>query len=340
MKTKIFLGIIICFIAFHLYAEDIKIIKFDLFLKDTDNNNYTISHPWDMTFDREGSVYILDGEECNILKFSGSGEFINSIEIENKSRGKLCLGSIATKNEKLYYVSSWTFINTYDADGKLIESEGKKFTYSPQKACPEEFIIGDRYDGETNSKLLMRWDWSGRETDVIDKISWEKYLKFSKAKTNRAILAKNVDTHAYDFNSKGEIIFGKTSEYKVYKWIDGKKEQIIKEKYTVKLLPNEIREKGRLEKKNGRSDFYISNHYYPKIRNIMIDKEDNIWFFITSVERTGFIKYSGKGEFLAFYKIEPWYLFEYTKFYMSENYIYCDEKDSAGLKILRAVIPE
>lgn len=340
MKAKIFLGIITCFIAFHLYAEDARIIKFDLFLKDTDNKNYTISHLWDMAFDKEGSVYILDGEECSILKFSGSGEFINSIKIDEKRPGKFCLGSIATKDEKLYYISDWIFIYTYDTTGKLLDSEGKKFTDSIQKAYPEEFIIGDRYDSETNSELLMRWDWSGRETDVIDQISYEKYLKFSKARTNRAILAKNVDTHAYDFNSKREIIYGKTNEYEVYRWIDGKKEQIIKEKYTVKLLPNEKREKGRLEKRNGWSDFYISNHYYPKIRNIMIDKEDNIWFFITSVERTGFMKYSNKGGFLAFYEIDPWYLFEYTKFYMSDNYIYCIERDSVGLKLLRAVIPE
>lgn len=294
-----------------------------------------------MTFDKEESVYILDAQECNILKFSSNGEFITSIGIKEKGPGGLCLASIKMKDEKLYYISTWNFINIYTTDGKFIKSTRKEFTPSSIiRTFPEKFIIGEKYDGPANRLLLIKWDWDGDQNDAIDEISYDKYLKTSKTTKISAIAMTNADMHVFDIDSKGAVIYAKTDNYEVYKWNEGKKETIIKEKHPYKLLPNEKREKNRLEKTKGMTTFSISNDYYQVIREIIVDKDDNIWLVTNSVDRAGLVKYSNDGKFIAFYEIEPWYLIERTKFYMSNNYIYCSEGTSEGYKIYHTQIPK
>jgi len=326
----------------YLSAQDTNILKFDLFLKDTDNDKYIMSLPYGMAFDKDESVYILDFKECNILKFSKDGKYLTTIGRKGTGPGELHLpGYITVKNDKLYYVDHLDLINIYDTNGKVIKSERKKFTGSNIKAFPEKFIIGSDFDKIDNKDFLKVWDWDGQETDVIDEISWDKYLKTSKDEVRiLAIAATNTDIHVFDMDSHGAVIYAKTDNYEVYKWNEGKKETIIKEKHPYKLLPNEKRGKNRLEKKKGMTTFYISNDYYQVIREIMVDKEDNIWLVTNSVDRAGLAKYSNDGKFIAFYEIEPWYLIEHTNFYMSNNYIYCSEGTSEGYKFFRTPIPK
>jgi hypothetical protein len=342
MKSLRLLGIIIFLLIPCLSAKDAKLLKFDLFLKDTDNDKYIISLPYGMAFDKDESVYILDFKECNILKFSKDGKYVTAIGRKGMGPGEIhSPGYITVKNDKLYYIDMVNLINVYDTDGKVIKSERKKMTGSNEKAYPEKFIIGSDFDKIDNKDFLKVWDWDGHETDVIDEISWDKYLKTSKDEVRiLAIAATNTDIHVFDMDSHGAVIYAKTNNYEVYKWIGGKKETIIKENHHYKLLPNEKRKKNRLEKKNGMTTFYISNDYYQVIREIMVDKDDNIWLVTNSVDRAGLAKYSNDGKFIAFYEIEPWYLIEHTNFYMSNNYIYCSEGTSEGYKFFRTEIPK
>jgi hypothetical protein len=325
-----------------LSAQNVKTIEFKLFLKDTDEaNSYILTLPTDIAFDKDDSVYILDRREYSIFKFDMNGKFISSIGKKGNGPGEIQFPmSIAIKDGYLFLFGLTPLINKYNLAGQFISSTPKEYKFVQDiKAFPEKFFLGTEYNGDELNISLKRYDWSGKMTNIIDKIDYKHYFSKKQLDESRSLMSSNIEDLTYNITNKGEIIYARTDKYEIRKHIDGKSKVIIKEDHRAKKIGNRSGAEAKIKNTKSGPVLSLEADSCSLVSSLMTDAQDNIWFGTTSQERTGFVKYSPEGKFLAFYKVKPYSLTD-TTFYMSQNYIYYIYFSSEKIEIYRGAIPK
>ena len=342
MKTKIFLGIVLCFTAFCLYAENAKTIKFELFLKDTDEaNSYLLTLPSDIAFDKDDSVYILDRREYSILKFDVHGKFISSFGKKGTGPGEMKFPmNIAIKENHLFLFDIAPIINKYNLNGQFLSSTPKEYKFVQGiKAFPDKFFLGTEYNGDELSVSLGRYDWSGKITNIIDKIDYRHYFTKKQLDASRSLMDGYVENLTYNITNKGDILYARTNKYEIRKYIDGKGKVIIKEDHKAKKIPNSNGVEAKVRNTKSGPVLSLKGDSFNLVSSLMIDYQNNIWVATTSEDRTGFVKYSPEGKFQTFYKVAPSNNMG-SNFYISRDYIYYIYMSSEKIEIYRAAIPK
>lgn len=345
MKPLRLLGIIMFLLIPCLSAQDAKIMKFDLFLKDTDEtNSYILTLPTDMAFDKDESVFILDRREFYILKFDINGKYITSFGKRGQGPGEMQFpSSITIKQNDLFLLDSGPIINKYNLNGVFLSSKPKQFLpIQDVKAFPEQFFIGTKFNPDEMSVSLRKYDWAGKMINFIDKIDYGRYFTKKELSTTRSLIDSWIETLTYCINSKGEILYAKSNKYEIKKFIDGKVKVIISEDRKVKKLPNSNGVKTEIAKSKNGPYLNLIGDSYDLVQNLMTDAEDNIWFYTTSEDRSGFVKYSSDAKFKAFYSVNPHFFANLTdaRFFKSRDYIYYIYLSSEKIEIYRAAIPK
>lgn len=342
MKTKIFLGIVLCFTAFCLCAENAKTIKFELFLKDTDEaNSYILTFPRDIAFDKDDSVYILDAKEYCIYKFDIHGKLISSFGKRGNGPGEMKFPmSIAIKESDLFLFDVAPLINKYNLAGQFLSSSPKEYKFVQGiKAFPEKFFIGTEYNGDELSVSFGRYDWSGKITNLIDKIDYKHYFTKKQLDASRSLMDGYVENLTYNITNKGEILYARTNKYEIRKYIDGKGIVIIKEEHKAKKIPNSNGVEAKVRNTKSGPVLSLKGDSFSLVNSLMTDAKDNIWFATTSEDRTGFVKYSPEGKFQTFYKVAPSNNMG-GNFYISRDYIYFIYMSPEKIEIYRGAIPK
>lgn len=324
-----------------LPAQDAKTLEFKTFVKDTDEaNSYLFTMPSDIAFDKDQSVYILDISEHMIFKFDVNGKFIKTIGKKGEGPGEMQFPlGIAIKDNILYLIDGSTAINTYDLNGESIASKQKDFTpVQNVKAFPQVFFIGGDYDAEDLSISLCKYNWQGKKTDVLDSLSYKHYFTQKDLSTTRNMMMQFVEGMIFDINSKGEILFAKSNKYEIKKFFNGKTKVLISEEREAKKRPDMNGYEKKIKRMSNNIFLNLIGDSYYLVNSLMTDAQDNIWFFTSSKDRTGIVKYSPEGKFLSFYKVALDYLKE-GRFFISKDYIYCIYISKEKIEILRAEIP-
>lgn len=323
-------------------AQNPKTIDFKLFLKDTDEaNSYILTFPRDMAFDKDDSVYILDVKEYCIYKFDVNGKFISSIGKKGNGPGEIQFPmSIAFKDNHLFLFGLTPSINKYNLAGQFISSTPKEYKFVQEiKAYPEKFFLGTEYNGNELIVSLGRYDWSGKITNIIDKIDYKHYFTKKQLDTTQSIMFGEIEDFTYNITNKGDVIYARNNKYEIRKYDDGKSKVIIKEDHKAKKLPN--RDGVEVKIKNTKTGPVLSleGDSYSLVGSMMTDMQGNIWIATTSEDRTGFVKYSPEGKFQTFYKVTP-SINMGIRFYMSRDYIYYIHMTDEKIEVYRGAIPK
>ena len=128
------------------------------------------------------------------------------------------------------------------------------------------------------------------------------YIKKHKSKISDL---SSMKVARLDSNSKGEIVYAFTNEYRVFLY-DGVS--------TITLISRDI-EPAKISKKwlywkygdelkdnSGRK--YILPKYYSVIRNVMFDEKDNLWIYVCVKEGAFLHRYLPNGKFLNSYQLD------------------------------------
>lgn len=323
-------------------AQNPKTIEFKLFLKDTDEaNNYLFTFPRDMAFDKDDSVYILDRRENTIYKFDVKGKFISSIGKKGNGPGEMQFPmNIAIKEDYLFLFDIAPLIKKYNLAGQFISSTPKEYKFVQEiKAFPEKFFLGTEYNGDELSVSFRKYDWSGKITNIIDKIDYKHYFTKKQLDMSKSLMSMEIEHFTYNITNKGDILYARSDKYEIMKYIDGKSKAIIKEDHKAKKRPNMNGVEAKVKNTKSGPVLSLEGDSYSLVGNLMTDAQDNIWFATTSEDRTGFIKYSPEGKFQTFYKVTP-SINMGINFFMSRDYIYYIYMSDEKIEVYRGAIPK
>ena len=139
--------------------------------ENTDNNSYTLSHPYKVAKDSEGLIYITDKYSNRIIKLNSDGQFIKSWGGTGSGKGEFKdpIG-IAIDSDDFIYVSDWQNhrLMKFDTDGNFKDVWGGQGHGDKQFAVPggiaidehDNIYVAER-DGHRISMLRPDGTWLG-----------------------------------------------------------------------------------------------------------------------------------------------------------------------------------
>jgi len=281
-----------------------------LFLKGSDSDeDYQLSALRDITFDDEGNIYIFkyddnfikkyDSKGRHLLTFGGKGE-----EAENFTH----LTAIKVIEDRLYALDSVGYL-TFTLNGEFID----KTSFAKEIICDFPKISQDRrFCGEIISeeikKILTLRNPDGIELIRIAQHDLREF--FPELKEGNQFFINEIQTRSYlyDFSQDGNIIWCASDKCKIYEY----DKELNQSKILTTLdfnplsFPREqiIELKKRKEKirNNPMLHLYIPNHYQ-LVQHLNLDEEGNIWVYVISQEKKGFLVLSPDGTQIGFYKV-------------------------------------
>jgi len=79
---------------------------------------------------------------------------------------------------------------------------------------------------------------------------------------------------------------------------------------------------------------------YPIIYHLLISPDDNIWIYIKSKEKTGFLRYTAEGKPIAFYEVESDLDLTKSLIRIINGKMYFIEIKKKNIRILTSDIPQ
>ena len=239
----------------------------------------------------DGMIYILDDVNQRVVVFNADGSFFNdyAYTIENRYPSKV----LANGKGVFYLYYDFGVIASYDLDGNLIA----KWNYRER---PEEWKEDEWYDGTMpllspeGELFMVGREPTESEDDIITITKWRddgtpiESFNFDKEFDDRRFIA--VDSHD-NFYVEGYddnlYIFNKRGDYE-------------------RSIPVKIDEKN-------------------SFKVIGIDKDGNLFLWISSNMHCSIVKYSPKGELLNKYQFDdnsPMYSLIWNMVFTIDGYIY------------------
>jgi len=274
-----------------------------------EEENYRIKYTTSYVIDDYNNIYILDPLRQCVMKYDSGGSYIKTIGRKWKNKAEfMYIRSLDIVNNKLI-AGGPTKIHYLTLNGEYLRNKDIEF----QIAWQRRFISESKYiqfrqidieksnhsipeDKRIYTMIIEIVDLEQATSKTIQsmKISWKDT---QRPKNKLGYRNTNLERRLFfDLSPSKRILFGRTDEFKVYEYKDGKIIELVSEVG------------------------YTANEYGNKIQAVAGDNLDNIWIFVDTVEYVGLKKYSKYGGFIEKYKITP-----KPKFFSKQRFIFNDK---------------
>jgi hypothetical protein len=261
----------------------------------------------DLTVDREGNVYVFDYGDYVIRKFSpdglqlaafgGAGEeperFQHLMTIQAYGDSLLALdeGSLSVFNFSGKFRSQQPFADTVVCDLPSVHPDGR---------WAAEWIIE-----ETADQALTYRSADGREQARL--ASYPLSGLFPGLRAGEMFFIKRIQApfYLYDFLPDGRLVWMTSDHLRVHVHQEDQDEVLFESEATPIPFPAE--EIAALEERQASLDpplFMNVPQHYQTIHHLFVDGSGNIWLYLMSHERTGFLRLSPRGRESGFFTVE------------------------------------
>lgn len=139
-----------------------------------EDDNYLLYIPEDITADANGDLYVLDGGNTRVQKFTNDGKYILTIGREGQGPGEFRWPTninILNSNKIYIYDRSNRRYEIYDTDGKFIRSENKSGKGSTFGPAPSLIFDNNKVLISERRRFFSNTD-DQKTTDVRDDLLW------------------------------------------------------------------------------------------------------------------------------------------------------------------------
>jgi hypothetical protein len=253
----------------------------------------------DVTVAPDGSIFTFDYREYRIKKFDRNGRFITEFGGTGKEEGRFThLTGLAAFEGRLLAVDS-IGISTFELNGAFVAR-----TQFPEEITPDLSMAFEdgRYVGtlivasELLAVLTLRSP-QGRELDRLASYDLRDYFP-ELTKGEDFFLSNEYARHyLYALDSDGSILWAPSDASCVYRYRDGKSRLAASADLTPMPLPETVI--ADLQKKKDALKpplhLFVPAHY-PLIRHLAVGPDGDVWAFVQSREKTGFLRFSKDGK--------------------------------------------
>ena len=261
----------------------------------------------DLTVDSEGNVYVFDYAEYKIKKFDANGRLLCEFGGQGESPGQFThLTGIKTVGNRILALDA-AAINFFSTEGDFLER--RPFPQKVLTNFPALFDNG-RYVGfqivaeELKAVLTVR-SARGQEENRLAFHDIREFFPDVEPGEDFFLNDTHTRIYLYAVDRNQSIIWAASDALKIYRYRHGSSELIVREKLSRVPFPEEDRQV--LEARKSRlppSLFLYVPESYQLIYHLLTGNDGDIWVYVKSVERSGFVHYSATGDFLGYHPIQ------------------------------------
>jgi hypothetical protein len=348
---SVFLVFLFCVSAFEVgcskkeASEEIltKEIIPELYFQTKENNdNYRFNAARNFTFDDNGNLYIFDYMENYINKYDKNGEFITSFGKQGKGEDEFeHLMAIKVIGDKLLALDSIAVL-TFSLDGEFLSKtpfKGKAMSDQP-RIFEDGHFVGDSIVSDEIKRVLSYRDPEGNELQRISFYDLREFFPDLEEGKDFFLNDSQTRLHLYDFAVDGGVLWAATDKFAVYKYKDGASDTLVTGPDTPLPFPEDQREELTAKQTKMKETMPMLHSYVPQyyqlLYHLFVGEDQDIWLYVHSWERTGFVRYTPDGKEKGFYTVQADFDMARAILQVYKNNLYFMVPSRKEVKIYRA----
>ena len=270
------------------------------------NEAYTIPAARDITVDIGENLYIFDYAEYFLKKYDSSGKHLLTFGKMGTNPGEFThLTGIKAVGDQLLAVDSVGLL-TFSQDGQFLVKQAfpqEVLTDHPAIFNDGSFVGQQIVSNELKTILSYRSP-GGKELDRLAFYDLQEF--FPEIKIGDDFFLNNVyaRSYCYAFNRQGDILWTASDNFKIYQFSQGKSHLVLTGDYTPVLFPEDRKEALQAQKDKLKPPLFMYvPDKYQLIHHLLVGPDGDIWIYIKSQEKTGFLHYTAQGMLKGFYTV-------------------------------------
>jgi hypothetical protein len=293
----------------------------------------------DITVDETSALYTFDYMNYEIRKYNREGKLLLTFGGTGEEDGKFKhLTSIRAAGGRILAVDS-IGLSFFNEEGTFL----KKVPYAEEVLTNFPAVFDDgRFVGLQilPDELKIVLSYRSADGKEIGRLAFHEINEFFPGVKKGEDFFLD-DTYArgykYDISPSGEIIWAASDKMSVYGYGKGKSRLVFEEKARPVPFPEELR-KPLLERRARTKPplFTYVPEKYQIIHHLLCGPEGDIWIYVKSEEKTGFLHYSKEGQFEELVTVEADFdmMNALVRIFNGQMYFVVSERD--GVKVYSA----
>jgi hypothetical protein len=313
-----------------------------LFESGSENPDYSFTAARNMALDSDKNLYIFDYLDNTIKKYDRSGRHAVTFGGQGEGPGRfLHLMEIRVYGDQLLALDSVGTL-VFSLDGTFIE----KTSFQEEIICEFPRIdkdgrfAGERYSqSELNKSLTLR-DPHGIEIERLAEYDLREFFPELEEGKDFFVQDYQARFYLYDFCVDGGLIWASSDACQVYSYVDGASTPLVSEDLTPLPIPEdqvaEMEKRAEFAKKNPMLHMYVPK-LYQIVQHLLAAPNGDIWAYVMSAEKTGFLVFSRDGQPKGQYAVNADFDMTRVKVQMFYDVIYYFVPGRNAVKIYMAL---
>jgi len=261
----------------------------------------------DLTVDDFGNVVVFDYRDYLIRKYTPSGDVLATLGgPESEAGGFRHLMAIRALGDSLLALDAGS-LSVFDASGQLRTTRALSDTIIcdlPRIHTSGEYA-GEWIVEETAEKTLTYRDADGQQLSKIAGYALGEFFPGIQPGGMFFIKPTQLRSYVYDFLPDGRLVWAVSDEMRVFVAGNRNDDPLFSSDWQPLPFPAaEIQAMQEQQADLSPPLFMNVPEYYQLIQHLLVDENGDIWMYVTSVERTGFVHLSDKGVEEGFHTVE------------------------------------
>ena len=301
-------NVVLCLAVISLYscgAPEITMIRPILMFNISTETG--LKTPRDLTVDDAGNIMVFDYGNYIIRKFAPSGEILATFGgPKGVDGGFRHLMAIHALGDSVLALDAGALL-IFDSSGQLRKTRA----FSDTIICDFPRLhssgkwAGEWIVEETAEKMLTIRDASGLQLSRVAGYELSEFFPGVQPGVLFFIKPTQVRSYVYDFLPDGRLVWAVSDKVRVFVVGDQNDSPLFSADWHPRPFPvTEIQAMQKQQAGLNPPLFMNVPKNYQLIQHLLVDESGDIWMYVTSVERTGFVHLTDKGIEKGFYNVK------------------------------------
>ena len=302
-----------------------------IFESSSEDENYSFTAARNMAMDSEGNLYVFDYMDNFIKKYDRSGQHVVTFGSQGEGEGQFAhLMDIRVFGDRLLALDSVGTL-AFTLDGDFIE----KTPFNEEVVCEFPQIredgrfAGERYVPSALTKALTLRDPKGGELAQLAKYDLREFYPELEEGKDFFLQDYQAPFYLYSFQKNGSLLWAASNECTVYSHSVEDSSiastTILSEEFTPLPIPAdqvaEMEENAERIRGNPMLHMYVPR-FYQIVQHLLAAPSGDIWVYVLSAEKTGFLVFSPEGKLKGHYSVNAGFEMTRARIHMFGNAIY------------------
>ena len=255
----------------------------------------------------DGSIFTFDYDEYKIKKFDGTGRLLLEFGGTGTGNGQFThLTGLRALAGRLLAVDSVGLL-TFDLDGRFLSKIpfAEEVTPDFSAAFADGRYIGYQIVAPELKAVLTLRSPQGRELDRLAAYDLKEFFPELKAGEDFFLSDEYTRNYLYAINPEGDVLWAASDALRVHLYRGGESWLVLAEDLTPVPFPGDERARLLRKKAAVKPPLYVYvPDRYPLLRHLAVGPDGDLWVYVQSLEKTGFLRFSKDGKAKGFVAVE------------------------------------